>query len=172
MAKTIELILEYLPKIIGGIVILLLGWLLSSLFSKFLKRILTRTKVDFLVIKYFSETVRFGLLALTIIIVLSKIGINIGPFLVGLGAGGLVVGFAVRDILSDFANGVMILLYRPFQKEDYVKIGGVEGFVTEISIVNTKLRTTDEKIILVPNKNVWGQIIVKYKHSKNGQNRP
>ncbi len=160
--KIFSLALEYLPKIMGGVIIVIVGWVLSLVLSKVAKRILHRANIDPLVSRYSIQTVRAGIMAIGIIIALSKIGINIGPFLVGLGAGGLVVGFAVRDILSDFANGVMILLYRPFRKDDYVKIGGVEGFVSEITIVNTRLKTIDKNEILVPNKNVWGQVIIKY----------
>jgi len=109
-----------------------------------------------------------AIFAFSIIIALSTLGLNISPFLAGIGAGGLIIGFGVRETVADFAAGIMIFIYRPFKIGDLVKIGGVEGEVITISPVNIELRAKDSRKILVPNRSAWGQII--YNATKDGKN--
>ncbi|HNQ35232.1 MAG TPA: mechanosensitive ion channel [bacterium] len=158
--------IDYLPKLAGAVLILIFGWLLATLACRITRRLLEHTpRTDPLVMRYLAGIVRAAFLGVALIAALSKVGIDVGPFLVGLGAGGLVIGFALRDILADFANGTMLLIYRPFHIDDYVKVGGETGFVSEITIVKTRLRTPAGDEIFVPNKNVWSQVITRYREA-------
>lgn len=88
-----------------------------------------------------------------------SIGIDIGPFLAAFGVVGFVVGFALQDTMSNFASGVMLLLYRPFDLGQVVEVSGVKGSVESMSIVSTTLKTPDNQTIVVPNSSVWGNTI-------------
>jgi small conductance mechanosensitive channel len=93
------------------------------------------------------------------LIVLSLLGIDLGPMLAGLGIAGFVLGFALQDTLSNFAAGLMIMVYRPFDVGDFVTAGGVTGEVKDLTLVSTVIRTLDNKRIIVPNGKVWGDVI-------------
>jgi len=96
---------------------------------------------------------------LGILIALSQLGISLGPLLAGLGVAGFVIGFALQDTLSNFASGMMILVYRPFDVGDLVDVGGVFGIVDHMSLVNTTIMTLDNQTIIVPNSKIWGDVI-------------
>ncbi len=94
-----------------------------------------------------------------ILIALSVIGIDIGPMLAGLGIAGFILGFALQDTLSNFAAGLMIMIYRPFDVGDLVTAGGVFGTVQDLTLVSTVITTLDNQRIVVPNGKVWGDVI-------------
>ena len=99
------------------------------------------------------------IIILGVLIALSQIGISLGPLLAGLGVVGLVIGFALQDTLSNFAAGMMILIYRPFDVGDLVDAGTVNGKVSQMSLVNTTIMTLDNQTIIVPNNKIWGDVI-------------
>ncbi|MDX1507209.1 MAG: mechanosensitive ion channel family protein [Woeseiaceae bacterium] len=94
-----------------------------------------------------------------ILIALSQLGVSLGPLLAGLGIAGFILGFALQDSLSNFASGMMILVYRPFDVGDYVEAGGVEGRVDRMSLVNTTFKTFDNQVLVVPNNLIWQTVI-------------
>jgi small conductance mechanosensitive channel len=96
---------------------------------------------------------------LGILFALSQLGISLGPLLAGLGIAGFIIGFALQDTLSNFASGMMILIYRPFDVGDFVESGGVTGRVDRMSLVNTTFKTLDNQVIVVPNNLIWQQVI-------------
>ncbi|MCP4331169.1 MAG: mechanosensitive ion channel family protein, partial [Gammaproteobacteria bacterium] len=99
------------------------------------------------------------IIVLGLLIALSQIGISLGPLLAGLGVVGFVVGFALQDTLSNFAAGMMILIYRPFDVDDFIEAGSVSGMVSHMSLVNTTIMTFDNQTIIVPNNKIWGDVI-------------
>ncbi len=101
-----------------------------------------------------SMTIGFGVL-----IALSQFNISIGPMLAGLGIVGFIVGFALQDSLSNFASGLMILFYEPFDVGDSVIAGGVRGRVSSMSLVNTTIRTFDNQSLIIPNNKIWQDVI-------------
>jgi small conductance mechanosensitive channel len=94
-----------------------------------------------------------------ILFALSQLGISLGPLLAGLGIAGFIIGFALQDTLSNFASGMMILLYRPFDVGDFVEAGNVTGRVDRMSLVNTTFKTLDNQVIVVPNNLIWQHVI-------------
>ncbi len=96
----------------------------------------------------------FGLL-----IALSQVGVNLGPVLAGLGIAGFIVGFALQDTLSNFASGMMILFYRPYDVGDVVEAAGVSGKVQAMNLVSTTIVTFDNQNLIVPNNKIWGDVI-------------
>jgi small conductance mechanosensitive channel len=105
------------------------------------------------------STVRNLVVIFGVLIAISQLGISLGPLLAGLGIAGFIIGFALQDTLSNFASGVMILLYRPFDVGDTVDAGGVRGKVSHMSLVNTTFMTFDNQRLVVPNNNIWGAVI-------------
>ncbi|HIE07012.1 MAG TPA: mechanosensitive ion channel family protein [Desulfarculaceae bacterium] len=93
------------------------------------------------------------------VLALSQVGISLGPLLAGLGVAGFVVGFALQDTLSNFASGMMILIYRPYDIGDLVDVGGVFGIVNRMNLVSTTLLTLDNQMIVIPNSKIWGDVI-------------
>ena len=134
----------------------LLGWLLGILVDKALA--MTRVTVE-LMRSVIVRTVRRLTLLIGVIIGLSAMGINIGPILALVGAAGFVVAFALQDTLSNFASGIMIMIYRPFDVGDMINVGGVTGEARSMNLVSTTIATPDNQILIVPNNAIWGNII-------------
>jgi len=105
------------------------------------------------------STTRGVIIAIGVLVALSQLGISLGPLLAGLGIAGFVVGFALQDTLSNFASGLMILFYRPFDVGDVVEAGGVFGKVSHMSLVNTTILTFDNQTLIIPNSKIWGDVI-------------
>ncbi|MCE2573185.1 mechanosensitive ion channel family protein [Motilimonas eburnea] len=97
---------------------------------------------------------------LGLLIAISQLGINLGPLLAGFGVAGIVIGLALQDTLSNFASGMMILIYRPFDVGDFVDVaGGVRGKVSHMSLVSTTIKTFDHQRLIIPNNKIWGDTI-------------
>lgn len=94
-----------------------------------------------------------------VLMALSQIGISLGPMLAGLGVAGFVLGFALQDTLSNFAAGGMILIYRPYDVDDFVEVTGASGLVKKMSLVSTTITTFDNQTLVVPNSKIWGNVI-------------
>jgi small conductance mechanosensitive channel len=94
-----------------------------------------------------------------ILVALAQLGISVGPLLAGLGIAGFIVGFALQDTLSNFASGMMILLYRPYDIGDVVEAAGVLGTVSQMNLVSTTILTGDHQTLVVPNTKIWGDVI-------------
>ncbi len=96
---------------------------------------------------------------LGVMLALSQLGISLGPLLAGLGVAGFIVGFALQDTLSNFASGIMILLYRPYDVGDLVDVSDVFGTVHKMNLVSTSILTLDNQMIVIPNNKIWGDVI-------------
>jgi small conductance mechanosensitive channel len=105
------------------------------------------------------STTRTVIIAVGLLIALSQLGISLGPLLAGLGIAGFVIGFALQDSLSNFASGMMILIYKPFDVGDLVEVGSVFGTVRHMSLVNTTVLTIDNQTLIVPNNVIWQNVI-------------
>jgi small conductance mechanosensitive channel len=121
-----------------------------------------RAKVDHTLISFTTNLVYFGLMAFVVIAALSKLGIQTTSFVAIIGAAGLAIGLALQGSLSNFAAGVILIMFRPFKSGDYIEGGGVAGSVKEIQIFTTILTTPDNKTIIVPNSKLTGDNIVNY----------
>jgi small conductance mechanosensitive channel len=107
-----------------------------------------------------TSMIRRIVMLLGLLVALSQIGISLGPVLAGLGVAGFVIGFALQDTMSNFAAGMMILFYRPFDVDDLVEVGGgVFGKVSRMTLVSTTVLTLDHQTLVVPNSKIWGDVI-------------
>jgi small conductance mechanosensitive channel len=100
------------------------------------------------------------------VVALSMLGINVGPLLAAIGAAGFIIGFALQGTLSNFASGIMILIYRPYDVGDIIEVGGASGTVDAMTIVSTTLMTLDNQKIVVPNNMIWGDKITNFTGSE------
>ena len=100
--------------------------------------------------------------AVLLVIVLGKLGVDIGPIVAGLGVTGFILGFAFQESLGNLASGLMIAINEPFKIGDYVVVGGLEGSVRKVDMMATVLATPDNKKIVIPNKSAWGGPITNF----------
>ena len=149
-----------------GAIALFLGLLLLTRFAaRMVSRLVDRTLstsrlgASSMLQRFAVNSSRRVVLFLGFLLALSTVGISIAPFLAAFGVIGFVVGFALQETMSNFAAGVMILLYQPFDIGDVVSAGGVTGKVAGLSLVNTTFLTGDNQTILVPNGKIWGDTI-------------
>jgi|MDTG01.1.fsa_nt_gb small conductance mechanosensitive channel len=151
LEKIINMGVEYGPKLLGAILVWIIGsWVIKAIMKNFVK-VLDKRDMD-ASLKPFLKSL-FGILlrAMLIISVLGMLGIQMTSFVAILGAAGLAVGMALSGTLQNFAGGVMILLFKPFRVGDFIDAQGHMGSVKEIQIFNTILTTPDNKTIIIPN---------------------
>jgi small conductance mechanosensitive channel len=143
------------------LIILGITWKVAAFGEIITKRALGSMKVSLsqLLQRMIISATRSIILVLGLLIGLSQLGISLGPLLAGLGIAGFIIGFALQDSLSNFASGLMILIYRPFDVGDVVDVNGAFGTVRHMSLVNTTVLTFDNQTLVVPNNQVWQNII-------------
>jgi small conductance mechanosensitive channel len=146
-------------KIIGAIIILILGRIAAGIGRRIVGRILEKSKTDPAVISFVGGMTYFLILIFAVLAALAKFGIQTASFVAILGAAGFAIGFALQGSLANFAAGVLILVLRPFRVGDYIDGAGVAGTVKEIQLFTTVLATPDNIKIMVPNGKLFGDTI-------------
>ena len=143
------------------VAILFLFRLLARLMRRLVQAGLDRSKANLSqLLKSTAVSLTGGIvMTLGILVALSQIGLSVGPILAGLGIAGFIVGFALQDTLGNFASGAMILIYRPFDVDDFVEITGASGVVKRMNLVSTTITTFDNQTLVVPNSKIWGDVI-------------
>lgn len=157
-----EFIAAYGLKIVGAIVILILGRIVVGILTRVVRKLLNRANTDATLTKFVISLTKTTLLAILFIIVLNQLGIQTTSFIAIIGAAGLAIGFALQGSLSNFAAGVMLIIFRPFMAGDFVEAGGATGLVEEVGIFVTILKTPDNKKIIVPNSGITAGNITNY----------
>jgi small conductance mechanosensitive channel len=147
----IEFITLYGMKIIGAIIVLIIGWWIIKIITNAMSKIFEKRKIDASLVSFFKSLIAITLKLLLIISVLGMMGIQMTSFIAIIGAAGLAVGMALSGTLQNFAGGVIILLFRPFNVGDFIDTQGFAGTVNEIGIFTTILKTPDNKVVIIPN---------------------
>jgi small conductance mechanosensitive channel len=146
--------------LIAFLVTLLAFWILAMIVEKLTEKALkVGRRLSALMRDFIGKSVRRIVLAVGFIVALGALGVQIGPLLAVIGAAGFIVAFALQDSLGNLASGIMILIYRPFDVGDAVDVAGVSGKVHSMNLVSTTIRTFDNKVVVVPNNKIWGDII-------------
>ncbi|OBT16968.1 mechanosensitive ion channel protein [Vibrio sp. UCD-FRSSP16_10] len=150
-----------LVKLLVFLAVLWVTRILSKIIANLVKRSVSHSKMDFSVLMqdFFTSIVSKAVTFIGLLIALSQVGINLGPLLTGFGVAGVIIGFALQDTLSNFASGLMILIYRPFDVKDLVQVAGIQGTVSHMSLVSTTIRTLDNQTLVIPNNKIWGDVI-------------
>lgn len=149
--KGVDLILTYGPKLVGAIIVWIVGGIIIKVLVKSFERILNKKDIDPSLKPFLKGIVGALLKVMLVISVLGMLGIEMTSFVAILGATGLAVGMALSGTLQNFAGGVMILIFKPFKNGDFIEAQGHTGTVSEIQIFNTILKTPDNKTIIIPN---------------------
>lgn len=157
-----DLILQGIVNLIGAALILVLGNVISKVAGKALAKIMSVRSVDHTVAKFCSTLLRYALLAFSIVAALGRVGVETSSIIAIIGAAGLAIGLALQGSLANFAAGVLLVSLRPFKVGEYAAIGGVAGTVEEVHIFSTTLRTTDNKIVVIPNGKIMADSITNY----------
>ncbi|CAI2535188.1 small-conductance mechanosensitive channel MscS [Serratia plymuthica] len=167
LVKNQDLLIQYAANIVAAIVILIIGSIIARVIGNALNRVMKLRGIDATVADFLSAIVRYGVLAFTFIAVLGRIGVQTTSVIAVLGAAGLAVGLALQGSLSNFAAGVLLVIFRPLRVGEYVDLGGVAGTVDQVQIFSTTLRTADNKTIVVPNGKIIAGNIINYSREPN-----
>jgi small conductance mechanosensitive channel len=150
-------------RLVLALIILLVFWVISKFAGRITAKALSRHMRASTLLENFARRTAGGVVfVIGILMAVAALGVQVGPLMAAVGAGGFIVGFALQETLASFASGLMIMVYRPFDVDDYVSVAGVEGTVKEMSLVSTTLLTLDNKVLVIPNKKAWGDTIVNY----------
>ena len=149
-------------NLVIALVIFIVGKWLARRVQNAFEKLLRKRGVDDVLVDFLGTIVSALIIIAAIIAAVDTLGIPATSFMAILGAAGLAVGLALKDSLSNFASGVMLVLFRPFAKGDFVDAGGILGTVEEIQLVSTILTTPDNKQIIVPNSLMYGSAITNY----------
>jgi len=147
-------------NLVSAIVVFILGRWLAKLIVKALSKVMRRAKVDETLINFLGNVFYVALLVVVIIAALDRLGINTTSVLAVFATAGLAVGLALKDSLSNFAAGVMLIIFKPFKVGDFVEAGGSAGTVEEIRIFSTIMRTPDNREITIPNGQIYSGTII------------
>ncbi|WP_299793790.1 mechanosensitive ion channel family protein [uncultured Shewanella sp.] len=157
-----ELIVAYGMKIILAIIIFLVGKYLAGVAKRLSDKLMTKRKIDPTVVSFVSNIAWALVFAFTVVATLGQLGVQTASLVAVIGAAGLAVGLALQGSLSNFASGVLMVLFRPCRVGDYVDAAGISGTVDEITIFSTKLLTPDNKLIIAPNSAMMDGTIINY----------
>jgi small conductance mechanosensitive channel len=162
LSRITTLITDWGLKVLGALVVLIVGRMIAKSIRKGVTKALERGKMDPTLIPFMSSLTYYMIMAFVLIAVLGMVGIQTASMIALLGAAGLAVGLALQGTMANFASGVMLLIFRPFQKGDFIEAAGVAGAVDTVGIFTTTLNTPDNVRIVLPNGTVWGQTIKNY----------
>jgi small conductance mechanosensitive channel len=165
--KIITLLAEYTPKVIAALLVLLIGLWLIKRIAIVAERAMQKRELDISLRTFLKSLISIGLKIMLIVTVAGMIGIGTASFVTILGAAGLAIGLALQGSLSNFAGGVLILIFKPYKVTDVIEALGQTGEVKEIQIFNTIMLTADHKTVILPNGALSNGTIVNYSRHGN-----
>jgi small conductance mechanosensitive channel len=168
-ADLMPMLSDWVIKIVIALLIYLIGKWIAKRITNFVRKLMEARDSDPTLVNFLSNVVYAILLIAVILAALDTLGLPVTSLIAVVGAAGLAVGLALKDSLGNFASGVMLVMFRPFKKGDFVEVAGVAGSVEEIRIFSTTLTTPDNKLIIIPNGQVAAGTITNY--SANDQRR-
>ncbi len=166
ISNFLRMLLNYSPRVISAMLILLVGLYVIRLINRLTRRIMLRRDVDPTLTKFLADILLWALRVLLFVTVISRLGIETSSFVAILGAAGLAIGLSLQGSLSNFAGGMLIILFKPFRVGDYIEAQGVAGTVSEIQIFVTRLITPNNQTVFVPNGMLSNGTIINYSLEK------
>ena len=155
-------LLPWLVRFTVALAIWIIGKWVAQRLSRLSKRLMERARVDATLVHFLGNIIYIILLVVVAIAALDYLGIKTTSLLAIFGAAGLAVGLAMKDSLSNFASGVMLILFRPFKVGDFIEAAGTAGIVEGIGIFATSMRTGDNRAIIVPNSRLYQGNIINF----------
>ncbi|MCA6422036.1 MAG: mechanosensitive ion channel [Flavobacterium sp.] len=163
----IKLLIDYSPKLITAFIVLFVGLYIIRILNRLVRRIMIKREIDPTLSKFLADSLLWALRILLFVTFISKLGIETSSFVAILGAAGLAIGLSLQGSLSNFAGGMLIILFKPFRVGDTIEAQNVIGTVGEIQIFVTKLITANNQTIFVPNGILSNGVITNYSLEKN-----
>ncbi len=160
--KGVDLGMEFGLKLVTALAIFLIGKFAIRLVVSAIRKVMNKQKVDKTLETFICNLVGTSLLVVVIIAAIGALGVETTSFIAIFGAAGLAIGLALQGSLSNFASGVLIVLFRPYRVGDFVEAAGIAGSVEQVQILTTILKTGDNKQIIVPNSQIMDSIITNY----------
>jgi small conductance mechanosensitive channel len=154
--------LEALTNIVVAVLVFFIGRWVAKTLSDMLEKGLHHARMDATLGKFIRNLAYFAMLAFVVIAALGSLGVPNASFVATVGAAGLAIGLALQGSLSNFAAGMLLIIFKPFKVGDFVEIGGAKGTVQEIQIFNTVMHSIDNVRIVIPNAHVTGGQILNY----------
>lgn len=154
--------IDFLPQLVTGLLIIIVGFWLSNLAVKIFMKMLKRKSVDESVHSFLRTVVSLVLKCVVLLTALSTMGVNVNSILAAFGAAGIAAGIGFKDSVAQLVSGIQILITKPFKKGDFIELESVSGMVNEIQIMNTTLHTPDNKTIVIPNSHFTTNNIINY----------
>ncbi len=167
LKKVYEYLVQYGFNLLASLMILVIGYFVSGMLAKFVEKLLSRAKMEPMITSFVKHLTYYALLVFVIVAALNKLGVQTTSIIAILGAASLAIGLALQGSLSNFASGVMIILFKPFKTGDYVQAGGTTGTIKEVQVFNTILHTPDNKKIIVPNSKITADSITNFSDLPN-----
>ncbi len=156
----VALVTTYGIRVIGAIIILIVGWYASRLIYRAIVNLCARaSRLDQTITLFLANGARYGALIFTFVAVLTSFGIATTSFVAVLGALGIAIGLALQGTLSNLAAGIMLVLFRPFHIADRIEAQGVIGITREINLFYTEIDTDNNVRVIVPNGMLWGAVV-------------
>ena len=149
-------------SVVMALLVFFIGKWIANLITKAVRTVLTKAKVDPILVDFLSGIVKTVLILFVVVAALTQLGVATTSLVALIGAAGLAVGLALKDSLQNFASGVMLIMFKPFKAGDFVEAAGVTGVVEKIAIFSTIMRTGDNKEIIVPNGAIYGGTITNF----------
>ena len=157
-----EYLAQYGFKVLGAIIIFLIGRWLAKIISRWIETALIKSRVDKTLAKFVKNLSQIVLLVFVVMAALAPLGVETTQFAVVVGAAGLAIGLALQGSLANFASGFLMIIFRPFKVGDFIESAGVKGTVKEIQIFNTIVNTPDNIRVIIPNAQLTGGNILNY----------
>lgn len=161
-----DTLISYGTNLLFAIIILVVGWWIAKWSGKAIRKILTKSKTDAGLVTFLSSLSTIVMKILVMVTAVTQLGVQMTSFITILGAAGLAIGMAFSGTLSNFAGGVMILLFKPFKVGDTILAQTLQGKVTEIQIFYTYIYTGDNKVVVIPNGPLANGTIVNFTKEK------
>lgn len=163
----IKLLIDYSPKLISALVILFVGLYAIRLINRLVRKIMVKRELDQTLATFLADSLLWAMRFLLFVTFISKLGIETSSFVAILGAVGLAIGLSLQGSLSNFAGGMLIILFKPFRVGDFILAQSVTGKVIDIQIFVTKLLTENNQTIFIPNGILSNGVITNYSLEKN-----
>ncbi len=162
LSDLVDRFFRHLPGAITGILVFLFFWVLARLAARLVRRLAERARSDEAVRDLIVPLIRFAILSVGVLMALDQMGFEVRSLIAGLGIAGLAIGLAAQETMANIIAGFAILWDRPFHLGDTVTMAGNQGQVSEIGLRSTRLRTFDQREVILPNKDVIQQPIVNH----------
>lgn len=160
---TLEAMASVAGSVLGAFFIFMLGWIISVWVQRRVQNLGKKNKhLDEMLFDFLASILRYTVLAFTVLFVLNTFGVQTTSIVAVIGAAGLAIGLALQGTLSNVAAGVMLILFRPIRVGDFVEVAGKSGTVKQINLNFTEMADLSNLQIIVPNSEVWGNVITNY----------